>query len=132
MLGLTRKGDYAIRGLLYLAGQPEGSISLISDIAKSVLVPQTFLAKIFQSLGKSGLVNSARGTGGGFTLARPADQITLLDIVEAVEGKIIPNKCVMSDDKCSFKKTCNVHPVWIKMQNSIYEILGGATLKSLL
>lgn len=131
MLGLTRKGDYAIRGMVYLAGQPEGSISLVSDIAKSVLVPQSFLAKIFQSLSKLGLVNSTRGTGGGFTLSRSADQITLLEIVEAVEGPIIPNKCVMRDDKCGLKKACCVHPVWIELQHSIHKILGGVTLKSL-
>jgi Rrf2 family transcriptional regulator, iron-sulfur cluster assembly transcription factor len=131
MLSLTRKGDYAIRGLVYLAKQPEGSISLISEIAEGVQVPQSFVAKIFQSLAKTGLINSTRGTGGGFTLARSSSQITLLEIVEAIEGPIIPNKCIMRDDKCGLKPKCTVHPVWIRLQDSIHSILGGVTLSSL-
>ena len=66
---LTRKGEYAIRGILYLAQQPPGKVSLLSDIADATDAPQTFLAKIFQSFAKLGIVNSYRGTGGGFVLA---------------------------------------------------------------
>ena len=66
---LTRKGEYAIRGIIYLAQQPAGRVSLISEIAAASDVPQTFLAKIFQSFAKLGLVTSSRGTGGGFVLA---------------------------------------------------------------
>ena len=131
MLELTRKSDYAIRGMLYLAHQAEGRISLISEIAAWALVPQSFLGKILQNFSKIGLVRSTRGTGGGFTLGRPADTITLLDIVEAVEGSIKPNVCVLEDNMCGLQKTCKVHPVWMRLRDEIRQTLGGVTLKEL-
>ncbi len=95
MMELTRKGEYAIRGMIYLAQQPPGKVSLISEIALACDVPQTFLAKIFQSFAKIGIINSSRGTGGGFVLGRPAASITLRQVVEAVEGPIVPNRCLI-------------------------------------
>jgi Rrf2 family transcriptional regulator, iron-sulfur cluster assembly transcription factor len=131
MIELSRKGDYAIRGMLYLARQKEGTVSLVRDIATAVKVPQSFLAKIFQSFNKIGLVRSARGIGGGFSLGRPADQISLFDIVTAIEGPIKPNRCVMADDACSFRGSCQVHPVWLKMKDSIESQLKAVKLNEL-
>ena len=84
MMELTRKGEYAIRGIVYLATRPGDQVCLLSDIASAVDVPPTFLAKIFQQFSKIGLVKSYRGTGGGFVLGRSPDKITLLEVVEAV------------------------------------------------
>jgi len=100
MMELTRKGEYAIRGIIYLAQQPPGKMSLISEIAEAVDAPQTFLAKIFQNFAKQGIVNSYRGTGGGFTLGRLPSDITLREIVEAVEGALIPNRCFIGKGNC--------------------------------
>src|SRR5512141_1844227 len=115
MMELTRKGEYAIRGIIYLARLPQGKVALISEIAEATEVPPTFLAKIFQSFAKLGLVNSYRGTGGGFTLGRHPSRITLREVVEAVEGPIIPNRCLIGDEPCKFEKStqsCKVHPIW--------------------
>jgi Rrf2 family iron-sulfur cluster assembly transcriptional regulator len=131
MMELTRKGEYAIRGILYLAQQPPGKVSLLSDIAEATDAPQTFLAKIFQSFAKLGIVNSYRGTGGGFVLARPAAKITLREVVEAVEGPIMPNRCLISDNSCARGKECNVHPVWGKVQEQVIAILDGVTIEEL-
>lgn len=128
---LTRKGEYAIRGIVYLARLPQGKVALISEIAEGTGVPQTFLAKIFQNFAKIGLVNSFRGTGGGFLLGRPASRITLREVVEAVEGPIMPNRCLMGDDGCEFNKTCMVHPVWREVQSKVVDILNGVTIESL-
>jgi len=128
---LTRKGDYAIRGIVYLAGQPLDKISLLSDIAAAVDVPQTFLAKIFQQFSKSGIVKSYRGTGGGFMLARAPEQITLLEVVEAVEGPITPNRCVVAPGECDRDGFCTVHPVWEQVKLQIRQLLSGITLKDL-
>jgi len=128
---LTRKGEYAIRGIIYLAGQPSGKMALISEIAESTDVPQTFLAKIFQSFAKQGLVNSYRGTGGGFTLSRPASQITLREIVEAVEGPILPNRCLIGRGACERDSICNVHPVWKRIQGEVVGILDSVTIADL-
>jgi Rrf2 family protein len=131
MMELTRKGEYAIRGIIYLAQQPQGKVSLLSEIAVAAEVPQTFLAKIFQSFAKLGLVNSSRGTGGGFTLGRPATAITLREVVEAVEGPIIPNRCLMGSGVCDRGGYCNVHPVWRNVQTQVVSILDAVTIEEL-
>lgn len=131
MMELTRKGEYAIRGIIYLAGQPAGRMSLISEIAEATKVPATFLAKIFQSFAKLGLVNSFRGTGGGFTLGRPASRITLREVVEAVEGPIIPNRCLLGDGECDLGRKCLVHPVWRRVQTQVVQVLESVTIEEL-
>ena len=128
---LTRKGDYAIRGIVYLASQPPNKISLLSEIAAAVDVPQTFLAKIFQQFSKTGIVKSFRGTGGGFLLASPPEEITLLQVVEAVEGPILPNRCVLKAGECERDVSCTVHPVWHQVQQKVRGILSNITLKDL-
>lgn len=131
MMELTRKGEYAIRGIVYLASRPGDQVCLLSDIAAAVDVPQTFLAKIFQQFSKIGLVRSYRGTGGGFILGRTPDKISLLEVVEAVEGPIVPNRCVTGDGECNRAQTCNVHPVWVNVQSQVRDILAKVTLQEL-
>jgi Rrf2 family protein len=131
MMELTRKGDYAIRGIVYLASQPPSKISLLSEIAAAVDVPQTFLAKIFQQFSKTGIVKSFRGTGGGFLLAGSPESITLLQVVEAVEGPILPNRCVLQPGECERDTFCTVHPIWHQVQQQVRGILKNVTLKDL-
>jgi Rrf2 family transcriptional regulator, iron-sulfur cluster assembly transcription factor len=131
MMELTRKAEYAIRGMLYLSRRQEGSISLLVNIAGAVEAPKTFLAKIFQELVKTGLIKSTRGVRGGFVLARPPERITLREIVEAIEGPIMPNQCLMGEGVCSFQNTCPVHPVWRRLQVVTKGILDEVTLKTL-
>jgi Rrf2 family transcriptional regulator, iron-sulfur cluster assembly transcription factor len=131
MMELTRKAEYAIRGMLYLARQQEGNISMLIDIAGAVEAPRTFLAKIFQELAKTGLIKSTRGVKGGFVLARPPERITLREIVEAIEGPIMPNQCLMGEGVCTFQNTCPVHPVWRRLQAVTKGILDEVTLKTL-
>lgn len=128
---LTRKGEYAIRGIIYLARQPAGKMVLISEIAEATQVPQTFLAKILQSFAKLGIVNSYRGTGGGFTLGRPAARITLREVVEAVEGPIMPNRCLTGEGVCERDRSCRVHPVWRRVQGQVVEVLDNVTIEDL-
>ena len=131
MMELTRKGEYAIRGVIYLAQQPPGKVSLISEIAEATGAPQTFLAKIFQSFAKIGIVNSYRGTGGGFTIGRSPASITLREVVEAVEGPIVPNRCLIGTGNCGREAECNVHPVWRKVQGQVVQILDSVTIEEL-
>ncbi|MBT0895260.1 Rrf2 family transcriptional regulator [Geobacter hydrogenophilus] len=112
MMELTRKGEYAIRGIIHLAQLPPGKVALISEIAEATGVPQTFLAKILQNFAKIGIVQSFRGAGGGFMLGRSASKITLREVVEAVEGPIVPNRCLIGSGTCERDSTCGVHPVW--------------------
>ncbi|MRR52957.1 MAG: Rrf2 family transcriptional regulator [Deltaproteobacteria bacterium] len=131
MMELTRKGEYAIRGILYLARQPQGKVSLVGDIAAACDVPKTFLAKILQHFVKVGLVSSSRGTGGGFMLSRPAELITLREVVEAVDGPIMPNRCLIGAGACDRDGSCRVHPVWERVRTQTVAILDGITIEEL-
>ena len=131
MMGLTRKGEYAIRGMVYLARQEPGKLILVNEIAETVAVPQSFLAKIFQGLTRLGLVRSSRGAGGGFALARPAAEISLREVIEAVEGTICTNRCVIDAGFCDRSVDCTVHPVWHRVQDQVRSILDGVSLAEL-
>ena len=131
MMSLTRKGEYAIRGIIYLAQQAPGATVLMEDIAQATQAPPTFLAKIFQSFARAGIVRSSRGTGGGFTMGLPAGQITLREVVEAVEGPILPNRCLIKEGACDRDKTCKVHKVWHKVQRSMLDVLEAVTIEDL-
>jgi Rrf2 family protein len=131
MMELTRKGEYAIRAVIYLARRPQGEVALLGEIAESAQAPATFLAKILQGLAKLGLVRSARGAGGGFVLGRPANEITLREVVEAVEGPIVPNRCLTSGGPCQAGGACRVHHVWRIVQSRVVEVLDGVTVADL-
>ncbi len=128
---LTRGGEYGIRGVLYLAGQDDGKISMLSAIAKAQDVPPRFLAKIFQALAKAGVVKSHRGAKGGFSLARSASEITIKDVIEAIEGPIYLNVCLMGDGECSRDKICPMHEVWEEAQEKMMGVLARANFADL-
>ena len=131
MLQLTKDGEYAVRAVLFLASQPLGKISLISEISKAQDVPKSYLAKIMQHLVKVGLVNSRRGAKGGFFLARPADRITLRQTIEAVEGPIYLNVCLIRKGECPRDEICPVHPVWREAQEKLFSVLESKTMAQL-
>ncbi|MDD4196711.1 MAG: Rrf2 family transcriptional regulator [Syntrophorhabdaceae bacterium] len=131
MFQISRKADYAIRGMVYLALKPQGGVASIKDIAGFAEASRAFLAKIFQQFNKMGIVKSYRGTGGGFMLGRPAGDITLLDIVEAVDGPILGNTCLLGKGTCSRDTTCPVHPVWKDVRQELRALLGRVTLERL-
>ncbi len=120
---LTRGGEYGIRGVLYLAQQEEGKVSMLSAIAKAQDVPPRFLAKIFQALAKAGVVKSHRGAKGGFSLGRAASEITIRDVIEAVEGPIYLNVCLMGPGECERDHLCPVHAVWEEAQEKMMSVL---------
>lgn len=128
---LTRGGEYAIRGVLFLAHQNDGKVSMLSAIAKAQDVPPRFLAKIFQALAKAGVVKSHRGAKGGFSLARPASEITIRDVVEAIEGPIHLNVCLIGEGECSRDKICPVHAIWEEAQDRMMSVLARANFADL-
>lgn len=128
---LTRGGEYGIRGVLYLAKQDEGRVSMLSAIAKDQDVPPRFLAKIFQALAKAGIVKSHRGAKGGFSLARPAAEVTVRDVIEAIEGPIHLNVCLMEAGECDRDKFCPMHSVWENAQEKMLGILAQANFSDL-
>ena len=127
-LQLTRGGEYGIRAMSYLAAQPDGHVCALREVSAAQDVPESFLAKIFQNLVHAGLVVSHRGARGGFALARPASQITLADVIEAVDGPVALNACLSEPGNCERVEECSLHEIWVKAQAAMMDVLGEATL----
>ncbi len=103
---LTKGTEYGTRGVLHLAKLPPNSVVLVSEIAAAEELPESYLAKIFQYLAKEGIVRSHRGAKGGFSLARSADQITLREVIEAIEGPIALYRCLHPFEGCERAGDC--------------------------
>jgi len=120
---ITRATEYAIRAVLYLAKQPAGEIVLKKDICQTQNITPAFLTKILQPLIKAGIVGSQRGVGGGFYLARAPERISLLDVVEAEEGPIYINQCLMGEGSCARDVFCPVHGAWRHIRDEMTRVL---------
>ncbi len=130
---LSQASDYAFRAALALAGLAPGEFADARTIAGREQVPLRFLLKILRALVKAGLVESRRGVGGGYALARPPGEVTLLQIVEAVEGPLRINRCLVDPAYCSkrWADRCPVHRALLQVQASVAAELGRHTLADL-
>jgi Rrf2 family protein len=122
---LNQATDYAIRAVLYLSGLPFGQVVEAKLIAGEEYIPIRFLLKILRLLTKNGIVESYRGVNGGYALARHPSKITLLDVVEAMEGPITINRCLYAPEECNknFTAHCPVHEALYELQESMKEHL---------
>lgn len=125
---LTLTADYAARVMIHLASRPFGDRVSRDILAEAGQVPAHFLSKILQALARSGLIVSRRGAAGGFALARPADQMTLLDVLEAIEGPLALNRCLEPSTPCSRAGWCGAHMMWARAQTALADVLRSATL----
>jgi Rrf2 family protein len=116
---VTRQADYAVRAVLYLAQNKNRDRTSTSTIAKEQGVPPSFLAKIISQLSIMGLLHTLRGAHGGVTLARDPKEITLLDVVEAIDGPIQLNECVGENGDCTFDIGCPIRSVWCHAQDEL-------------
>ena len=120
---ITRATEYAIRAILYMARQPAGEIIFKKDICKAQQITPAFLTKILQPLIKDGIVGSQRGVGGGFYLAKPSTEITLLDIIKSQEGPVYLNQCLIEDGSCEREFFCPVHGAWAEIRQDFMQTL---------
>ena len=130
-LQLTRGGEYGIRAMVYLAQYPVGHVSSLRDVGRAQDIPESFLAKIFQSLVHAGLAASQRGARGGFSLARPAADINVRQVIEAIDGPVSLNGCVLWPDECRRSKGCLMHKAWERAQQQMMAVLDDVTLDKL-
>jgi Rrf2 family protein len=130
-LRLTNAADYAIRAMIHMACLPEDGVAMRSDIARIHGIPSSFMAKILRSLVKAGLLRSTRGVHGGFALARPTTDISLLDVVEAIEGPLGIVDCTQEPCACELADECPAQPVWANVQSQMASVLRAATLEDL-
>jgi Rrf2 family transcriptional regulator, iron-sulfur cluster assembly transcription factor len=128
---LTRGTDYGARGVIYLAKQPANAVALVGDIAREEGVPESYLAKIFQDLTKGGILRSHRGAKGGFSLARPAHEITLRQVIESVEGPIALSRCLDPFESCDRLESCALYPILQQAQEQLLGLFGNTTLQEL-
>jgi Rrf2 family protein len=129
---ITRQADYAVRAVLYLAEQGENGRAPTSRIAQEMRIPPSFLAKIVSQLSVAGVVQTSRGARGGVSLAREPKGISLLEVIEAIDGPITLNECVPDRSACVFGDDCPVHDIWCETQTKLVEQLSKADFGALL
>jgi Rrf2 family iron-sulfur cluster assembly transcriptional regulator len=127
----SKKCEYGMQAILYLAAR--GKVSLVSaeEISKVLKIPREFVSKILQSLRESGLIASSKGKSGGFSLAKPASRIKLIDVVAAIDGLDIFDSCVLGFPECSPTHPCPVHDTWGSLRTQAYDMLTSETIDKL-
>jgi Rrf2 family protein len=114
-----------------MAKHEKGKVISLDRIAEAMDIPKQFLFKIAQQLSRSGIMESFKGPKGGCRLLVAPDRISLLDVVEAIMGKILPNDCIFCLRSCGRKDECSVHPVWRKAKKQLRQTLREATFDKL-
>jgi len=130
-LELTKRGDYAVRAMIALGGaDPAGWLSAAA-IASQMQIPARFLPQVMADLARARLVLSREGRSGGYRLARAAERISILEVIEAVEGDGRRRSCVMRGAPCGLDGWCIAHPAFAGAQDAFLERLAATTLASL-
>jgi Rrf2 family iron-sulfur cluster assembly transcriptional regulator len=128
---LTRAADYALRVMIHLATLPAGQRALLPALACATGAPKSFLSKILQALCHAGFIASQRGQSGGFQILAPGRQASIRTVIEAIDGPISLNLCLISGASCSRSSHCPAHPVWARAQEAMLEVLNTATVAEL-
>lgn len=130
-LELTRRGDYAVRAMIALAASPAGEWSSVPRIALAMSIPERFLPRVMRDLARAGLVEARTGRSGGYRLARPASDVTLLDVIDAAEPPEDDRRCVLRGIPCGVDGRCVVHDAFSDARIAHRDRLAATTLASL-
>lgn len=123
--------QHALRALIYLASTNTTKPVLVREIAEAARVPKQSLAKILHGLRKKGLVKSTKGPGGGYQLARPGSRMTVLEVIEAVDGPIdFSRDCILGLDRCDDEAGCALHEYWKLFRGQYYSTIFQMTLET--
>lgn len=128
---VTRAADYGIRVMIHMATLPDHERALLPKLARATGAPQSFLSKVLQALCRAGLIVSRRGQTGGFEMLPAGRKATLRSVIEAVEGPISLNLCLVSGATCKRKSFCPAHSVWANAQEAMLGVLSTATVADL-
>jgi Rrf2 family transcriptional regulator, iron-sulfur cluster assembly transcription factor len=133
---LSNSCRYGIRAVIYLASQPKQNEKTgIKKISNDLDLPTPFLAKILQQLAKQKILSSSKGPHGGFSLLKDSRKITLLDIVNTIDGKEIFTNCIMHNGSCQCveknKKPCPIHEDFEKIRKELIELFSNKTIYEL-
>jgi Rrf2 family protein len=128
-MNVGRRVDYAVRALTYLAGQSPAKVIARPEIEKTQDIPSHYLSKIMRDIVAGGLVHSHIGSKGGFSLARPAETISIKDVYETVERPIFLMQCLdKSEERCPYCSVCTQISVWDRAQSLLVEYLSSVTI----
>lgn len=128
---ISRRADYGVRVILDLATRSDNDRASTQEIAARQNIPTPFLAKIISQLSLAGLVTTYRGSGGGVSLSRPSAEISLLNVIVALEGPIHLNRCLIEPDHCPRNDHCPVHDIWAQAQTDLTALLDSTTFDTL-
>lgn len=128
---LGRRGDYAVRAVLNLARHHETGRRKAREIAEEMEVPQRYLPQILAALVRHGLLQATAGPDGGYTLSRPPEAISLLDVVVAAEGSLRSDECPLRGGPCDWQRVCPVHAAWARAEDALAAQLAGTTFDEL-
>lgn len=127
----SRSAEYAIRAFVYLADVPAGKYGMVKQIAERCEIPAHFLAKILQQLVRQGLLRSSKGPTGGFCLRKPASEISMLQIVSAIDGLEDYRRCIGGLSECTDEARCGMHDSWKALRSRIIGYLEGTSVADL-
>jgi Rrf2 family protein len=129
---ITRQADYATRAVLHLARRGDDQRVATGQIAQDEKIPPAFLVKIISQLSIAGILLTSRGRRGGISLARELKDITLLQVIKAVDGPVRLNECVENAGTCSFEDKCPMRLVWCDAQNDLINKLRNTSFSQLI
>jgi Rrf2 family iron-sulfur cluster assembly transcriptional regulator len=125
----SKKCEYGLQAVLYLSTIEDNRPASADEISRKLNIPREFVSKILQSLALKKIVGSKKGNSGGFFLGKPAAQIKLIEIVEAIDGLSLFHNCVLGFPDCCPDNPCPVHNKWGKLRNEAYNMLTTETLE---
>lgn len=125
---ITRAGDYALRVMSFIASQESGKTFMRNELSDTCKVPDSFLGKILQSLSRNNILHSERGKNGGFKLTKTPKEITIYDVLRAVEGDIVINECLGENDFCKNTDCCKTYNVLKKVKENFISDLKRYTI----
>ncbi len=130
-IALGNKGDYAVRAMIEVARWYGNGRRKSRQVATAMDIPERYLPQILALLVREGLLNATAGPDGGYELARPPEEITLLAVIEAAEGPIAADQCFLRGGPCEWEDTCPAHRPWARAQEALAQQLGRTTFKEL-
>ncbi|GAA0123097.1 MAG: Rrf2 family transcriptional regulator [Clostridium argentinense] len=133
-MGLTQETDYALRVILYLSKLEKGTIVSANTISEKENIPLRFLLKLLRKLREAKIVESYMGINGGYALNKDPEEISLKDVIEAIEGPIYLNRCLYEPKKCNFKgpSNCAIHGALFSVQKKLVEDLSRINFKEIM
>ena len=124
---ITRQADYALRAVIFLSRLDGDEKASTSAIAEEQKIPPSFLAKIVSQLSLAGLIQTSRGARGGVSLARSPEDISVLDVIEAIDGPVMLNECAGNPNNCPFGDSCPLQHIWCDTRQELLRRLSSAT-----